>query len=297
MKSIIYLLLSLLTGVSCTADNRNFVGSTPGDGLIKSMLSIPATTTVDFINWQLELKEEATAPNSFKLSIHFGASQPNTLGFINGGEKQTFEGTFTVAKNENSEIGSEIYRLKSKNLPKEISLLKISENLLHLVTAQNQLMVGNGGWSYSLHRKERVGSNKMLISSSVRAEKSLQLIFDGRTPCREMTTAYPEMKADASCFKLKWKLVLNRDSLTLLPTTCSIRNVVDNQPRDIAGTWTIINGTATNPQAIIYKIQVDRLAEPILFFAADENVLFFIDQNYQPLIGNENFSFAMNKRQ
>ncbi len=294
------LLVCLFISGSCSASKTSseiiLVGSTPGDELIKSLLSIPTDTKVDFINWNLQLNDETARPNTFILNTHFGASQPNTLGFINNGEKQSFEGTFTVFKNTNMGIGSEIYQLKNKSFPNGISLLKISENLFHLLTPQNQLMVGNGGWSYSLNRKTPVYSNEILISSSISDDKSVQTVFDGRTPCQEIATEHPEMNANTSCFKLKWRLILNRDSVTHLPTTCTIRNIVDNQPRDVSGKWTIVKGTETNPEAIIYKIQVDNLAEPILFFVGDENVLFFIDKNYNPFVGNEDFSFAMNKR-
>src|SRR5690606_23546157 len=101
------------------------------------------------------------------------------------------------------------------------------------------LMVGNGGWSYSLNRESPVDSGKILISSSVSEDKSLQLVFDGRTPCQEIAAEHPEMNASPSCFKLKWRLILNRDSVTHLPATCIIRKVVDNEPRDISGKWTI----------------------------------------------------------
>lgn len=95
---------------------------------------------------------------------------------------------------------------------------------------------------------------------------------------------------------IKWRLILNRDSLTYEPTTCSIRNIVDNEPRDISAKWEIITGTETNPDAIIYKIKVDNLDEPILLFAADDNVLFFLDKHMKPIIGNKDFSFTMNKK-
>jgi hypothetical protein len=104
------------------------------------------------------------------------------------------------------------------------------------------------------------------------------------------------MKASDACFKIKWKLTLMRDSVTYQPTTCIIRNIVDNQPRDIMGRWEIVMGTATNPHAIMYKITVYNLAEPILLFAGDDNVLFFINKHHEPMIGNKDFSFTVNQK-
>lgn len=290
------LLLSFLLSISCApkafTSEIVLVGSTPGDEIIKSMLSIPADTKIDFIKWNLKLDSK----NSFVLDLVFGESQPNTLGFKNGGEKRTIKGTFTRYENGEKSNFQEIYQLKSSSLPEKISLVKLSQNLFHLLTPQNQLMNGNGGWSYSLNRKNPVGSDKILFSSTTSDDQSLQLVFDGRTPCQEIAAEHPEMNAGQSCFKLKWRLILNRDSITHQPTTCTIRNIVNNQPRNISGKWKIINGTETNPEAVIYKIEVDNLAEPILLLVGDENVLFFLDKNNEPLIGNEDFSFALNKK-
>lgn len=47
---------------------------------------------------------------------------------------------------------------------------------------------------------------------------------------------------------------------------------------------------------MIYKIQADNLVEPVLLFLGDENVLFFLDKDNNPFIGNKDFSFTMNKR-
>ena len=275
-----------------TAPEIILVGSTPADGPIKSMLTIPTVTKVDFIRWDLKLNDK----NAFTLEIAYGESQPNTLGFKDGGQKQTIKGIFTISRNEGSKSFKYVYHLKSSSLPEKISLVKLNENLFHILTSQNQLMIGNGGWSYTLNRKDPIGSDEILISSTITDDKSLQLVFDGRTPCQEIAAEHPEMNASQSCFKLKWRLILNRDSVNYLPTTCVIRKIVDNQPRDVSGKWTIIKGTAANPDAIIYKIEPDKPDESISLLVGDDNVLFFLNKNEEPYIGNKDFSFTLNKK-
>jgi hypothetical protein len=228
------------------------------------------------------------------LDIAYGESKPNTLDFKSIG-KQSIKGAYSIVKNQENRF-KEIYQLKSDDLPEIISIVKINENLFHILTPQGKLMIGNGGWSYSLNRKTSVDSGEILISSPKSNDQSLQLVFEGRTPCQEIAKEHPEMNVSPSCFKLKCKLILNRDSVTYLPTTCTFRTIVDNQPHDLTGKWTIIRGTAINAEAIIYRIQADNLAEPILLFLGDENVLFFLDKDNNPFIGNEDFSYAMNKR-
>ncbi len=290
------LLMFIFLTASCFATNSKpeiaLIGSTPGDTEIKSMLSISANINIDFIRWNLKL----VGKNDFVLDIAYGVSQPNTLDFKDGGRKKTIKGTYTINENQQQSHFKEIYQLKSDDLSAKISLVKLNENLFHVLTSQNQLMVGNGGWSYSLSREAPINQNKILISSPISNSKSLQMVFDGRTPCQEIAAEHPEINASSSCFKLKWKLVLNLDSVTYLPTTCIVRGVVDNQPRDVLGTWSIHKGTATNPTVIIYKIKLAKYTKPILLLVGDENVLFFLDKNSMPFIGNRDFSFALNRK-
>lgn len=186
-------------------------------------------------------------------------------------------------------------------MPKEILMVKLNENLFHLLTPQYKLMIGNGGWSYTLNRKEPV-SNKsvdfpaMMISSSLDNETARQIIFDGRTPCQNFATEH-QINASQDCFKLKWRLILNRDSITYEPTTYTIRKVVDNMPRDISGKWKLIKGFGKNPEAIIYQLDPDDTEKPISLLAGDDNVLFFLNKNNELYTGNSDFSFTLNKRQ
>ncbi|MES2795082.1 MAG: hypothetical protein V4683_03895 [Bacteroidota bacterium] len=292
----ILLLFSLFLSGSCASANTVseiiLVGSTPGDEEIKSALKIPANTKIDFIKWNLKLAEN----NNFTIDIHFGISQPNTMGFINDGEKRTISGTFTVSKNQNNGKFKQVYDLKSDGFLENLSFAKLTENVFHILTSQNNLMIGNGGWSYSLNRKNPVDSEDVMVSSSVSDEKSLQMIFDGRTPCQIFAVDHPEMKVSDQCIKLKWRLILNRDATTYLPTTYTIRKIVDGRAQMITGKWTIIKGTTKNPDAIIYQIEPDKAEESISFLVGDDNVLFFLNKNSEPYFGNENFSFAMNKK-
>jgi hypothetical protein len=287
------LLFCICLYISCSATNTKseivLIGCTPGDELVKTMLAIPSEAKIDFIRWNLILNEN----NSFILDINYGESQPNALGFKANGKKTTIKGTFSVSESSNYK---EVYHLKSADISTEILIVKLNENIFHLLSSQHQMMVGNGGWSYTLNRKEPIPNEEISIISTITDDKSLQLVYDGRTPCQEIGNEHPEMKVTPSCFKIKWRLILNRDAVTYKPTTCTIRNIVNNQPRDISGKWEIVKGTKTNPNAIIYKITVNNLSEPILLFAAEDNVLFFIDKDKKPMKGNKDFSFTLNKK-
>lgn len=285
----------LLTASFYVADMKPeiaLIGSTPGDEAIKSMLSISATTKVDFIKWDLKL----VSKGAFVLKIVYGESQPNTMGFKNDGKNKVITGSYQIIKKQNSNRFKEIYQLKSNDLSVKIVLVKLNENLFHVLTSTNQLMVGNGGYSYSLNRETPINSGEILISSSVSNSKSLQLVFDGRTPCQEIAAEHKEMETSSSCFKLKWRLVLNRDSVTFLPSTCSVRKILNGKAQNVSGTWSIHKGTASHPDVIFYKINLNKSTEPLLLLVGDENVLFFLDKNNKPFIGNKDFSFTLNRK-
>ena len=69
------------------SDTEIFVGSTPCDSLIKSLLQIPADAKCDFIKWDLNFRKSEKDPDSFQLKALYGEAQPNTNGFIGGGKK------------------------------------------------------------------------------------------------------------------------------------------------------------------------------------------------------------------
>jgi hypothetical protein len=282
----------LLLTVACHGQSSDapvvFIGSTPGDDPVKSVLSISTGAKVDFIRWKLELMK---SNKCFRLNINYGESQPNTLGFRQGGSFNSFQGTFK----EDKEGFYSIYRLTSPAMGSDLVLAKVNDNLVHVLIS-GKLMVGNGGWSYTLNRDD--GRNTALIPTlappgEILSDKTIQKVFEGRTPCREIAADHPEMNVSSECFKLKWKLVLNRDPSTHLPSTCVVRKVVDNEPRDVKGQWRIVKGVSTNPNAVIYTLEFDSPEESLSFLVGND-VLFFLGNNGALLTGNSDFSFTLN---
>jgi hypothetical protein len=269
-----------------------YIGCTPGDQYIKSVFDIPADNKVDFMRWNLTLKNQKT----FLLHLEYGVSRPNTTGFIDGGKLLTLEGEFSVSHTIINDVKRTIYWLKSNNGFSSFEMVKINDNLFHLLTPGNKLMVGNGGWSYTLNRKVPVPSNQLLLlnpSYELLLDTARQTIFEGRTPCLEIARD-ANLEVTNDCFKLKWKLILSRDTQTLEPTTFQLLTT-NQRNRDIKGNWTIIKGTASNPDAVIYQLDPDNPGKSISFFAADENIIFFIDKENRLFTGNQDFSYTLNR--
>lgn len=121
-----------------------FVGSTPCDVLVKSTLKIPADTPCEFIKWNLSLHTNGKDPDTYQLTALYGVSQPNTNGFIGGGEKISVTGKYTARNN--------LYRLTAENLQWPIFLIVMDKNILHFADSTKKFIVGNGGFGYVLNK-------------------------------------------------------------------------------------------------------------------------------------------------
>lgn len=235
------------------------------------------------MRWKLELH----GSGSFSLELAYGESRPNTLGFMDT-VVRSYEGNYVVEKGQKL-----IYHLKANGIKGELMLAKINENIFHILTKDRELMVGNGGWSYTLN-----AASPMPLSSSVHSfsapmiDTARQLVFDGRTPCKEFALDHGK-EANPACFKVKWRLILNRDPRTLAPTTYSTRRVVYDLA-DNTGKWSI---RKTDSQAIIVQLNPDQPGRSISLLMLDGNILYFLDSKGQPYTGNADFSFALNRIQ
>lgn len=302
--TVILFLMAFLFSTSCSggkelndsASRKVYAGSTPGDSLIKVMLSIPHEETVDFIRWKLTINQPKEKASSFVLNIVFGESQPNTLGFKED-HKKTFEGEFTSSENLIGNHQASLYRLKSPQFQQDISIIKINDHLLHLLTSDNQLMAGNGGYSYTLNYTGPLNNQDSTLTtySDFTNDSTLQLIYEGRTPCEELAAEYG-MNVSAECFKLKWRLILNRDPDSHQPTTYLMRKVVDNIPREVEGNWKVIRGITGHPNALIIQLDPDMPDKTMYLLAVDDNLLFFLRKDFHLFVGNKDFSFTLNRR-
>jgi len=276
--------------------NVVLVGCTPGDSLIKSLLGIHPIAKVDFIRWNLRLNQR----DSFVLTIAYGVAQANTQEFKTGGEIRSFNGEYISYRNSDANMRGDIYYLKGRSpIGVKLNMIKLNDNLYHLLTRDNQLIVGNGNWSYTLNRKDPVPEASSVVPSlkapsTLLLNASRQVIYEGRTPCLEISKAY-QLSITPDCIKIKWKLTLNRDPITLTPTTYQLRRS-NNRMHEIKGNWTIIKGIPSNSNAVIFRLDPDIPEKSFSLLVGDQNVLFMMDRDNQLLTGNSEFSYTLNKR-
>ena len=272
MKMIITFLSLILISSYVTGKEISFTGSTPAGSLVKSFLGIPLTDSVDFIRWRLILSEE-----QYKLSCNYGVSKPNTNGFINGGEKIAFNGVLHKEKHN--------YLLQ--NGSKVLQLIELNEDLLHLLDTDNNLLVGNGGWSYTLNNLKPSFTSEINTTAGKTIFKD-SLVFDGRTPC-----AVPGVIANGmECYKLKWRIILYVPQEKNTKGNYKILGTPYRTVGGRIGKWEMITGKNGRT---IYQLYDEKGNDLLYLLKVDENILVFTDTNGKLLVGNEDFSYTLNR--
>jgi hypothetical protein len=265
--------LCLLLIVSCgNGKERAYTGSTPADAVIRSFLGIPLTDSVDFIRWKLMVGDK-----DYQLQCNYGIGKNNTNGFINGGRKIELKGSLKKDKN--------YYQLQ--NGDKTLNVAELNNNLLHLLNDDKTLLIGNGGWSYTLNNmapsvsdQVNFGSNRSVLNDSI--------VFEGRTPCK-IPGIIP---AGVECYKLKWYIVFYANAGKNEPGGYKVYGTTwrKNGPR--TGSWKIITGKNGR---IVYQLNDDNSKAFLYLLKLDENILVFTDADGKLLVGDEDFSYTLNR--
>ena len=275
MKSSLLVWIVTLSFLSCSAQERTFVGSTPAHHLIREFLQVSLTDSIDFIRWKLDL-----GPGRFKLQCHYGLAKAGTPGFTNE-QSVAFEGQLTVTKN--------YYYLHHEG--RRISILEVNANLLHFLEDNNNLISGNGGYSYALNSTSPVQTDAVNLHPKHTVSNS-PMVYEGRTPCSDLPALLGWKKSEA-CNKMKWYFLFYTDSLTGNPSYFLMGGMGYRKETMAKGNWQIINYPDGR---IVYQLSFDKWARPLQLLKGDENILFFIDSRGRLLVGNEDFSYTLNRR-
>lgn len=266
--------LSILFIVSCVnGKEKTYTGSTPADPVIRNFLGIPLSDSVDFIRWKCMLDG-----NTYQLRCNYGIGKPNTNGFINGGNKIELNGSLKKEKNF----------IQLQNGDKTLHIAELNSDLLHLLNADNNLLVGNGGWSYTLNNIAASGTDQINITAQ---QTTLQdsMAFEGRTPCQVPGVIDP----GNVCYKLKWYIIFYANAKKSEPGHYKIYGTAYRQEGSKTGNWKIISGKNGR---IIYQLNDDNGKGFLYLLKLDSNILVFTDANEKLLTGNEDFSYTLNRR-
>ena len=255
---------------SCAnGSEKTYTGSTPAAPVIRTFLGISLKDSIDFIRWKITISS-----NHYQLSCNYGIGKPNTKGFINGGLK--IELTEKAQKEKN-------YYLFF-NGDKTLKAVELNENLLHLVNTDNKLLIGTGGWSYTLNKTDPSGSDQVsLISSPTILPDSMA--FHGRTPCNVPGIISPGQL----CYRLKWYIVLYANTKLNQPDHFKILGT-GWRKEGKTGYWKIIKGKQGRT---IYQLNDTNGNGFIFLLKLDEHIVVFTDASGKLLVGDEDFSYTL----
>lgn len=195
-----------------------------------------------------------------------------------------------------------VYQLDPDDPQKSVSFLRVSENLLHVLSREKTLLVGNGAWSYTLNRMDNQPPAPIDAQRApdlptrpplppAPEDSSVFGIFDGRTPCHEVVVEFTQITPFPGCMKIKWRLTLYQDSSTGDPSTYLYFGTSTIRE----GTWQVMHGMDGDPDAVVYELQFNEGQPPLSFLRVDENHLYLMDASMKLLVGNELFSYTLSR--
>jgi hypothetical protein len=284
--TLAFLFLFCVSACYVQAKEQNvLVGSIPGDAIAKYMLAIDQSENVDFIRLRIMLNE---GDRRFDLRAVYGIGKPNTRDFENGGKTLAIKGDLEMIESGRHLI----YRLVNQEEGVDLSMMRINDQIFHVLSPNGRLLTGNGGWNYTIS----LDGDKKKVSSELPNERKVEIlkdpatiVFAGRTPCVEIAREL-KISFEEECFKLKWKLTLNRDPETGSPTTFQLQRTF-RRSEPIAGKWSIVKDAGS----VIYRLDAGDGSR--MSFLRFDDSLFFLDNAGRLIKGNEDFGYTLDGRQ
>ena len=281
-----------------------FIGTSPCGDPIRTILRIPKDVKIELMQWKLILhqNQKTQEPASYKLHCEYGPAVQGTNGLGKTKKALQKEGRWKITNGTKSNPDATVIELD-----RAVSLLKVNNDskVLQVLNPDRSLMIGNGGWSYTLNRTdatETPGDRALALTkpdqsysiSPVAQGPTVFGVFEGRTPFQGIAREL-KLPTDAGCLKAKWRVTLYQDAETQAPTTYKLEGSLYRQGvRE--GNWRVVRGSETDPQAIIYRLEPTATEAVLLLLEGDENVLFFLDQMLKPMVGHAEFSYTLNRR-
>jgi hypothetical protein len=259
----------------CLIQAQTFVGSTPAHLTIREFLHLSTTDSIDFIRWKLEI-----GGGKYNLHCSYGLAKAGTPGFSNE-QSVAFSGKLTTRQH--------YYLLEQEG--RSISIQEVNKNVLHFLDQNNHMLIGNGGYSYALNNTNPVASHAVNIQTDQTVDKG-PLVYEGRTPCSELPQILGLKKSEA-CNKMKWYFLLYTDSITNKPSYFLMAGIGYRKETMAKGNWQMVTDQNGN---ISYQLYFNKWAHPLTLLKGDDNILFFTDNHGRLLVGNEDFSYTLNRR-
>ena len=162
IRTVVVTWIALLSQNALAEDpavvSSEFSGSTPCGRVARHFLGIPAEAKCIMITWELTLQGEDAQPNSrqFKLVARCGLEVAERPGMVEEAKDSIkLQGTWRIARGTKPDPDAIVYELATAgdDPQRTAALVKVGDDVLHLLDGERRLVIGNSGWSYSLNRK------------------------------------------------------------------------------------------------------------------------------------------------
>ncbi|MFN8523904.1 MAG: hypothetical protein U0821_12465 [Chloroflexota bacterium] len=276
-----------------------FVGSSPADESVRRILGIPVTAAADRVRWRLALRGDARdrASAQFELRVQYGSTAPGLLGLPRGVTNIERRGFWSASQGVKADPEAAVVVLDTG-----LAFYRLGDEMLHLLEDDRGLMPGDGGWSYTLNRRNRAEPELDSALTSAQPDMTYVLeplaegpavfgVYEGRTPCQGIARVL-ELTVEPSCTKAKWRVTLFQEPSTHQPTRYRAEGGLFRRGAR-EGRWSLIQSGSDGVK--IARLESDS-RPPIYLKVGDENVLFFLDQSLQPLVGHREYSYTLNAR-
>ena len=284
-----------------------FVGSTPGDALVRDFLGgLPTNATVHAIRWSLNLSTNASASSKgkFSLTALYKVPTAHNPNLSQDGPRIDLDGSWEILPPAKGRVGEKLYRLKGTKSGRAVSLVQLGDDVFQFLNADGTFAIGNGGQSYTLYRAaaaEQMVDPAQAMSAPDMSYRIAPMssgpevfgVFEGRSPCHGIAN---ELGVDrhAGCMKAKWRVTLYQDPKTSAPARYKIEGTLF-RPDTREGTWKIGRGTALDPNATVYELGAALNQPELRLVKGDDNVLFFLTPKRQLRVGHAEFSYTLNR--
>jgi hypothetical protein len=276
-----------------------FEGITPCSNGARPAPQIPLDVECEMMIWHLTLNQDAAtgASTTYELRSTYGMSQPNTTGIKGGGTPLNLEGTWAIVEGTASSPDAVVYQLNPDDPEMSISFVKISDNLLHVLSPRQALMIGNGGFSYTLNRTDQriapdVPAEDVLTERlpAIRVIDPDGMVFDGRTACADVVYDFTQFPRSDDCLKIKWRLTLHQEVATGAPTTYLFMGTQTEH----GGTWEAFR-SGLYPGAFVYALTPVGSEQATYFLKPDDNHLYLLDTDLTLMVGDATWSYTFSK--
>jgi hypothetical protein len=125
------------------------------------------------------------------------------------------------------------------------------------------------------------------------AGDTLQAVFQSRVPCLDA-----EGRGAPWCQTVKVALVLYHDPRTHHPASYLLARVYvgDGSGRIVsAGSWSVATGTGDDPNARVYELDRNAPEDFRSYWAISDDVIFVLDGNRNPRVGDAGYGYALNR--